>query len=56
MAIRNVASDRPYSGRYLVMVECPICGAKRGEGFNYFAWHLWSDHDASEVGLDGVDG
>lgn len=51
MAIRNAHADRPYSGRYLVTVECPICGGTRGEDYRYFSWHLATEHDAHEVGL-----
>ncbi|WP_161596516.1 hypothetical protein [Salinigranum halophilum] len=52
MAIRDIGHRQASTGRYLVTVECPLCGAKRGEDYHYFAWHLYG-HTAVDAGLGG---
>jgi hypothetical protein len=41
---------KEYHEQRLVMVECPICGARRGEDFALYSAHL-AEHEPEELGL-----
>ena len=38
----------------VVMLRCPVpgCGAVRGEDYVIYADHLYTEHDAPDLGLD----
>lgn len=40
------------------MVECPIgdCGARHGEDYQRFAYHVLTDHGPEDVGLEPIVG
>lgn len=49
--LRDLTDEKPYEMELLVMVECPVCGAKKGEDYAYYSWHVRAEHDPEDVGL-----
>lgn len=33
----------------LVTIKCPLCDALKGRDYGEFAWHVYSDHEWSDV-------
>lgn len=40
------------NGQQIVTVQCALCGALKGEGFERFSAHLRNEHDFDDLAID----
>lgn len=52
MTVVDVSAET-HTGTQIHTIECSLCGARRGEEFQRYSFHLHREHDPEDIGLGG---